>query len=748
MNLPFRVLGFSLATFIPLALYCLTAARFPQNYADSSELMTAAWVGGVAHPPSYPLYTFFLDQVMHLPLLQNPAWQANLTSAVFQALSLGLLYLVVVELLDLDLKQKSNWKTHFAALAGSLTLGFTAHFWFHALITEVFALNHVFTGWFFYFFLRWLRAKTFNVWFVLALIFLGLGASHHQTILLLVPGWLLLLIYRYEEFPTPLFSLFKIHFSKQYLSLNILWNQFTLKLLLALIIVGISFLSPFIIIFQQHQNQALFSWHFEPSLQGLWDLWARNLYAADGSAIETYTRQLNLWHSVQSLRIYVQFLADQFTGVGLVLIALGFWYGWTSIKKNPRFTSPYSFLLIAFVLTGPLLAAYLKFPLSDQTNDTSYFWGTALRLRMFLLNEYLLAVVLSLGIFTFLHACQHFLEKIKIGNWKLSHHKPHYYVLYSVICSGILILPSILAKTNYPMLNQTRNDFDQRFYRQILEPLPEKAILIGDSDHVFGLLYQQLVAGIRPDVILIPNVFEMRWFYFHKEQPNLTHFAYTKRRDQLMDLISWNLYQNQKVFILDPDLKLLEQLGVEANPYYATPTGYTLEISRFPQRILASDYSLSQERFDHPPNDWDYWARGLNGNLSVLHSTLGYYFAKTADQEGANRHFNLALRLGTLPQTRTYINELQSISLGSPNYYMSVVVPTASDFLQKAQEAYTQDQFDKAQAYLQKALYIDPLYLEARQMLIQVYQQRNEPRFVHLEQQNLNVMLQTILDLQ
>jgi hypothetical protein len=55
---------------------------------DSAELVTAAAVWGVAHPPGYPLYTTIGHLFSRLPWLELP-FRVHLTSALFHAAAAG-----------------------------------------------------------------------------------------------------------------------------------------------------------------------------------------------------------------------------------------------------------------------------------------------------------------------------------------------------------------------------------------------------------------------------------------------------------------------------------------------------------------------------------------------------------------------------------------------------------------------------------------------------------------------------------
>src|SRR5262249_43548805 len=75
------------AALVAFVVYALTVEpSLPTG--DSGELITSAYVHGVAHPPGYPLYMLLGYPVSHLPG-GSPALWMNLLSALLDALAVG-----------------------------------------------------------------------------------------------------------------------------------------------------------------------------------------------------------------------------------------------------------------------------------------------------------------------------------------------------------------------------------------------------------------------------------------------------------------------------------------------------------------------------------------------------------------------------------------------------------------------------------------------------------------------------------
>jgi hypothetical protein len=127
-----------------LALACLTSLLFLALYVarlcpslsltgDSAELVSAAALWGVPHPPGYPLYTAIGHAFAALPTHALP-WRIHLTSAVFHACTLGVVCFATFNLT----------RSRTAAAAAACALGLSRTFLLGSLYAEVFPLNDLF----------------------------------------------------------------------------------------------------------------------------------------------------------------------------------------------------------------------------------------------------------------------------------------------------------------------------------------------------------------------------------------------------------------------------------------------------------------------------------------------------------------------------------------------------------------------------------------------------------------------------
>ncbi len=183
-----------------LLLYALTAApSIVELYDDSLEFQLVGPTFGIAHPTGYPLYTLLGGIWSRLLLpVGNWAWRMNLFSALAAALTVALLFLLTQAIVQQAVPAKvPNSPRLSPGIFAAIAFGLSPIWWSQATIAEVYALH--------------------NLLVVLALLFatqlvnsphvtggrvaratllaftLGLGLAHHRTIVLLVPGLIVML---------------------------------------------------------------------------------------------------------------------------------------------------------------------------------------------------------------------------------------------------------------------------------------------------------------------------------------------------------------------------------------------------------------------------------------------------------------------------------------------------------------------------------------------------------------------------
>src|SRR3989344_9675839 len=135
---------------------------------DTGDLVTAAYLGGVPHPPGYPLYTLLGFLFSKLPFFSG-VWRLSLLSSIPHAVTATLVMVLV-------------WKMTGRLVAGifaSLVLVGNYLFFLYSTTAEVFALFDLFL-----ILLTYLIYTRRNIW--VSFVF-GLSLAHHHVILFFVP---------------------------------------------------------------------------------------------------------------------------------------------------------------------------------------------------------------------------------------------------------------------------------------------------------------------------------------------------------------------------------------------------------------------------------------------------------------------------------------------------------------------------------------------------------------------------------
>jgi len=186
------------AVILPLGIYLRTLC--PTIFVgDSGELVAGTYCLGIVHPPGYPLYCL-VGRLMALLPVGGVAQRLNLLSALCAAMSAGLVFLLAADLGQrhgLREKEKAQlgipgiWAP---ALLAGLLCAFSKTLWSQAVVAEVYA-GHLF--------LLLLCLVLLALWeerggsrylFCFAFV-LGLALAHHPATVLVVPAFLLFLVW-------------------------------------------------------------------------------------------------------------------------------------------------------------------------------------------------------------------------------------------------------------------------------------------------------------------------------------------------------------------------------------------------------------------------------------------------------------------------------------------------------------------------------------------------------------------------
>jgi len=139
------LLGSSLGLFIVvLAAYIETMAG-STSFWDCGEFIATSYTLGIPHPPGTPLYVVLGRVFTLLPLPLSVAQKVNFMSALFGALGIVVLYLLIVDLLRSLRGAARDWVDRLviygAALVGALFTAWSNTYWMNAIEAEVYSIS-------------------------------------------------------------------------------------------------------------------------------------------------------------------------------------------------------------------------------------------------------------------------------------------------------------------------------------------------------------------------------------------------------------------------------------------------------------------------------------------------------------------------------------------------------------------------------------------------------------------------------
>ncbi|MBI3341706.1 DUF2723 domain-containing protein [Candidatus Curtissbacteria bacterium] len=397
---------------------------------DSGDIILSYFAGGVAHPPGYPLNTLLGYVFTHGPLLliNKPfVWRANFVSAVYQAVTLGLLYLLVKRLTG----------SVAAALIASLTLGFTALFWIYAHNAEVFQLTGILIVLSLIYLFKWWPTggkKKGNLKdLALSLFFLGTAVFHHQTVLLLLPAYLLVLWVNRKE-------IYKLGNAK--------W-----LLLISFLLGSVVYVYD---IWQSYQLN-FYNWVNVVDLKSFIRLISRSDYG-------TFTATNQLLGSTFQQRFveiiwYFRVFTADFSSFGVALFVAGLIFSF--VKKRNLF----GFLFLAWFFTGPFFLFYAAFPINE-----SFTAGVSER---FILTSYIfVAILVGFGVV----GTVEILKRVLIGRY-IKRSK-----IFELVIWGFLLLPLALFVANWHKTDLSNYQIGGIYARDILASAKPPGIIFPYGD--------------------------------------------------------------------------------------------------------------------------------------------------------------------------------------------------------------------------------------------------------------------------
>jgi Protein of unknown function (DUF2723) len=429
--------GIGLAAFV---LYALTAEHTVPS-GDSGELIAAASVLGVAHPPGYPLYILLGHLATSLPG-GSAALRMNLLSGALDAFAVAVVFLTSYRLIGTD---SGRLPVRLAAAAvGALLLAFSSLFWAYSVVAEVFALNNLLAALLLFVGCEWCRRpERVRLLWLLALL-LGLAFSNQQTIVLLVPALAVLGVRA--------------------------WRRISLRnagIACGALLAG---LLPYAYLPVAASANPELNWGDPTTWSRFENDVTRGDYGtttlvASGRSGSVAANLAQLWTS----------LVHGFVYAGILLALAGLWWAW----EHRRIEG--AALLTAFVVAGPLFQAYTRTAYPDPLIK-------GVVARFYLLPSIPLAILAGLGAW-----------------WALAWVDRQGKEAATVIAAAVLLaIPAAAAADHYSSADQSGNHVTEDYARDLLGGLAPNALLVmrGDENYT-SVSYAQDVEHLRPDVVAL-----------------------------------------------------------------------------------------------------------------------------------------------------------------------------------------------------------------------------------------------------
>jgi len=311
-----------------MGVYCLTMSP-AVTMEDSGLFISAAYFGGIAHPPGYPLYVM-LGKLFVLIPIGSTALKVHLLSAVVATAACCCLYASQVILT----------RNRLIAFIAALSYGLSATFWSFAIRAEVYTLNA-----FFFFAILALCLKLNEVFdrrlLLLTAFLFGLSLTNHWPLILLTSGTFAILLFQYVR------------------------QIFSPRMMAAgIFCLGLGLLPYLYMIIRSYMGTYISSFDLVYDLPDLWWYISRRIYPGNRVDI-LVSEQLN--QVVQYAGYFLQrFAFHEISLLGFITSVLGMVILWLRFPRRIFFS-----LLLAF-LSSTVFLKVLHYDIYNEYNRETF----------------------------------------------------------------------------------------------------------------------------------------------------------------------------------------------------------------------------------------------------------------------------------------------------------------------------------------------------------------------------------------
>jgi hypothetical protein len=457
---------------------------------DVGDLVTAAAVGGVAHPPGYPLFTllgFLLNN--KIPLF-TPAFKVGLISAASSALGVLFFYFLINRLV----------KSRLISVLSSLILAFSYFYWFYSEIGEVFALNN-----FFAILLLFLSTVFFQEgkrkYLYLLTLFTGLSLTNHHTIVLIFPSILILIFSRFSK--------------------EVREDWRILLKLISLFLLGLSIYAyvPIASSFNPPVN-----WGHVNNLDSFMSLILRKSY---GTFSAGFFEMPSFAQRVFILKFYFFNLMTQLTLAVVVISTIGA----IVLYRKKQYKLLLS-MVLGFIFSGPAFIVYAGFPLYNS-------FTLGINERFLVLSSIFVVILFPFGLSALVAKLAHLLKRSM------------YKKIFTLV---FFIVPLFLFLYNFPKTNLSNISTGNKLGLDFLTPLPKNSLLLMSGDTpLFNTWYVHYALKIRPDITIVNlNGFQNNQYALSIENKLIKQKLAKKDDEDIAVKVVMEIAKKRPVFSINP----------------------------------------------------------------------------------------------------------------------------------------------------------------------------------------------------
>lgn len=439
------------------------------TFFDSGEFIAAISSLGSAHSPGYPLFLMYAKPFTWIPL-GNIAFRINMATAFSSSIACLAVYLLTLKLLKneqlVENEKFSNFVAKASGLAAALSFSVTPRLWLQSNHDKPYPLLAFISAVIFYLLLIW-RDHYNNgderpAYVYVCTFLAGLSMGLHQSVVLLLPAWFLLIVL-------------------------VDWRiiKRIKELVLATAFAMIGFSVHLYLPLRATQNPILNWGDSKTFSQFLWH------FLRKGYPNDPHPRDISLlWSQIKAFNV-----PHEFTWLGVALILFALFILW---KRQRDIVIAYVIAIVTFLL---VIVGYFN-ALFDLIFLTEEFFTP-----LYLLS----AVMVGVGLFNVLRYA------IRVARLPERYDSKVYVLVVIMMFS----LPVSLCAFNYYENDQHNNYIAYDYATNSLRSLPQNAIMFtwGDSG-AFPLWYLQGVERMREDIDL-PHTPHLVFDWYLDSMPRL-----------------------------------------------------------------------------------------------------------------------------------------------------------------------------------------------------------------------------------